>query len=173
MSVDPVESLAIGKLDFIVVPDSFWRPGFKALPLANVRNAWMCSPELMYERGLMKLEDLAKFSILTQGNRSGPGLVFGKWLEERRVRFPRQITSNSLVALVGLTIAAIGISYLPFICFQGLIEAGSLRTIETDPPLPVVTYVVMFLGDEASNLVSTISGMARTSCDFTRPIRWG
>ncbi len=72
MSVDLVESLTSGKLDFIVVPDSFWRPGFKAVPLANVQNAWMCSPELMYERGLMKLEDLAKFPILTQGTDRAP-----------------------------------------------------------------------------------------------------
>ncbi|MFG1270702.1 LysR family transcriptional regulator [Xanthobacter versatilis] len=172
MSVDLVESLTNGKLDFIVVPDSFWRPGFKVVPLTNVQNAWMCSPELMYERGLMRIEDLAKFSILTQGGRSGSGVVVGKWLEECGVDFPRQIKSNSLVALVGLTMAAIGISYLPLRCFQALVDEGSLRIIETDPPLPTVTYVVMFRGDEAGSLVSTISNMARATCDFTRPIRW-
>ncbi|ACL55910.1 LysR family transcriptional regulator [Methylobacterium nodulans] len=171
-SSDLFQRLRNGTVDFIVVPDSLWQPGFKSVPLASVQNAWMCSPALLHDRGIVPLSELGRFNILTQGNRSGSGLVFGKWLEECGVKFPRLLTSNSLIAMVGLTIAEIGISYLPLRCFGGLIEQGKLRVIETDPPLPPVTYVAMFRGDEAANVINVISNISRATCDFTRPIRW-
>lgn len=164
--------LRLDALRLAVAPDAFWRPGFKSMPRASVQNAWMCSQALFHDRGMVRLEELAKSSILIQGNRSGSGLVFGKWLEECGVTLPRLITSNSLVALIGLTIAAIGISYLPQRCFEGLIEQGKLRSVETDPPLPAVTYVAMFRGDESGNVISAISSIAHATCDFSHPIRW-
>lgn len=172
MSADLAAALAAGKLDFIVAPDTVWRPGFRAIPLATVQNAWMCSPELFLASHIVPLADLEKFCILTQGVRSGSGMRFGKWIEESGVAFSRHVTSNSLVALVGLTIAAIGISYLPAECFHGLVERGALRVIETDPPLPPVTYALMFRDGQSASVSAAIAAIARRACDFSRPIRW-
>ncbi len=172
MSQQLVENLRNGEADFIIVPDAFWQPGLKSFPLASVQNAWMCSPTLFSARGLVRLEELAEFNILTQGARSGSGLVFGKWLEECDISLPKLVTSNSLVALVGLTIASVGISYLPLRCFEGLVEQNRLRVVETDPALPPVTYVMMFRADESPNVVTTLCNLARSTCDFGTPIRW-
>ncbi|TGD97789.1 LysR family transcriptional regulator [Methylobacterium nonmethylotrophicum] len=172
MSTDLFQRLRDGTLDFIVVPDSIWQPGFTSVPLASVQNVWMCSPALMHDRGIVPLAEIGRFNILTQGTRSGSGLFFAKWLEGCGVRFPRLVTSNSMIALVGLTIAEIGISYLPLHCCGGLIEQGKLRVIETDPPLPPVTYAAMFRSDESANVVNTISSISRATCDFSHPIRW-
>ncbi|SFM30333.1 LysR family transcriptional regulator [Methylobacterium pseudosasicola] len=171
-SVDLLVRLQNGSLDFIVVPNSVWQPGFQSTPLATVQNAWMCSPSLIHDRGVVPLANLAEFNILTQGKRSGSGLVMTKWLEERGVRLPPFVMSDSLIAQVGLTISELGISYLPIHCFDGLIERGTLRIVETDPPLPPVTYVALFRANETANVVSAISSIARSTCDFTRPIRW-
>lgn len=172
MSVDLFQALNDGEVDFIVVPDAFWRPGFRRVPLMNVQNAWMCSPDLFLDRGVMRLEDLARYNILTQGGRSGSGLVFGKWLEERGIDFPRMITSNSLIALVGLTVAAVGVSYLPQRCFEGLVDQGKLRVIETDPPLPPVTYVAMFRAEVSNDLINSVSAIARATCNFADMVRF-
>ncbi|MDT8333265.1 LysR family transcriptional regulator [Roseomonas gilardii] len=172
MSADLVESLRKGSLDFIIVPDTFWTPGLRRVPLINVQNAWMCSPELFHDRRMLPLRELARFNILTQGRRSGSGLVFGKWLEENGVEFPRLLTSNSLMAMVGLTLAAVGVSYLPQSCFGGLVEQGRLWVISTDPPLPAVTYALMFRGTESSNVVDSLANIARATCNFSDPIRW-
>ncbi|MFE1602164.1 LysR family transcriptional regulator [Methylobacterium sp. ID0610] len=171
-STDLFRRLRDGTVDFIIVPDSLWQPGFKSVPLARVANAWMCGPALIHERGIVRLADLVRFTLLTQGSRSGTGLVFGKWLEECGIVFPRLVTSNSLIAIIGLTVAEIGISHLPLRCFEGLIEQGRLRVVETDTPLPPVTYVAMFRGDESVNLISVIASICRATCDFSRPIRW-
>ncbi len=60
------------------------------------------------------------------------------------MRFPRQITSNSLLRWSGLTTCRDRHQLFALQLFSGAYRGGSLRTIETDPPLPVVTYVVMF-----------------------------
>lgn len=172
MSGDLAQSLEAGALDFIVVPDSVWHAGFRSVPLASVQNAWLASPELFVGTGIIPLAALARLPILTQGMRSGSGMRFGKWIEESGVNFPRQVTSNSLVALVGLTVAALGVSYLPLPCFQGLVDRGALRVIETDPPLPAVPYALMFRSEESSNVVSAIVAIARRACDFATPVRW-
>lgn len=169
MSADLAAALAAGTLDFEVAPDTIWRTGFRAVPLANVRNAWMSSPELFLDPRIVPLVELKKFAILTQGARSGSGMRFGKWIEERGVASSRHVTSNSLVALVGLTIAAIGISYLPAQCFHGLVERGALRVVETDPPLPPVTCVLMFRDGQSASLSAAIARRAR---HCSHPIRW-
>ncbi|GJE16774.1 LysR family transcriptional regulator [Methylobacterium marchantiae] len=166
------ENLKNGALDFIVTPDVFRKPGFRSVPLASVRSAWMCSPVLFRDRGVVELAALAQFSILTQGNRSGSGVVFDQWLQACGVSLPHKIQSNSFVAIVGLTLAEVGVSYLPERCFDGLIERERLRIIETNPPLPPITYVVTFRETESSNTVGSISRITQSTCNFTNPIQW-
>ncbi len=166
------ENLRNGVLDFIVTPDVFRLPGFRSVALASVRSAWMCSPALLRDRGVVELAELAQFSILTQGNRSGSGVVFDQWLQSCGVSLPHMIQSNSLVAIVGLTLAEVGISYLPVRCFDGLIERERLRVVETNPPLPPITYVVTFRDTESSNTVESISRIAQSTCNFSNPIQW-
>ncbi|GJD60343.1 LysR family transcriptional regulator [Methylobacterium frigidaeris] len=171
-SVNLLALLASGELDFIVVPDVFWQAGYLAVPLARVENAWMCSPLLLHERKVMPLDDLMRLPMLIQGDRSGSGLFFDKWLKQHGVTPARMIRSNSMIALVGLTIAAVGISYQPRHCLKGLVERGDLRLVESNPALPAMSYVMMFRNGEAANLVHVLTGLARRTCDFTRPVRW-
>ncbi len=171
-SVDLFERLRNGTVDFIVVPDAFWHQDIRSVPLAVVQNGWMCSPTLFRERHMIPLAELARYSILTQGSRSGSGLIFDKWLRQSGTLIPHLISSNSLVALVGMTIAAIGVSYLPLRCFEGLINQGRLRIVETDPSLPPVTYVAMFRNDCPEALVDLVLGITRATCDFTHAISW-
>ncbi|QEE42387.1 MULTISPECIES: LysR family transcriptional regulator [unclassified Methylobacterium] len=166
------DNLKSGALDFIVTPDVFRQPGFRSVALASVRSAWMCSPVLLRDRGVVELAELAQFSILTQGNRSGSGVVFDQWLHACGVSLPHMIQSNSFVAIVGLTLAEVGISYLPERCFDGLIERERLRVVETNPPLPPITYVVTFRETESFNTTESIARIAQSTCNFTRPIQW-
>ncbi|MCJ2127180.1 LysR family transcriptional regulator [Methylobacterium sp. J-077] len=164
------EKLKNGSMDFIIAPDMFAKPGYRKVPLASVKSAWMCSPALFRGRGIVRLADLSQFNILTQGDQSGSGLVFERWLQECGLALPRPIKSNSLVALVGLTISEVGISYLPERCFDGFIERDMLHVIDTDPALPSVVYAVIFRGEHSTDIREAICRIARSSCDFTKPV---
>ena len=90
----------------------------------------MARPGLVKQRHTFTLEELAEHPILTQGGRSGSGLFFNKWLKSEGVVFPKVLSSDSLTALVGLTVAGLGVSYLPRRCFQPLIDEGDFSSCQ-------------------------------------------
>jgi DNA-binding transcriptional LysR family regulator len=171
-SADLLDRLESGSLDFIVVPDVFWHSACHAVPLGSVENAWFSSPGLVGEPHPIGLDELMTRPILVQGNRSGSGLFYERWLHQNGASPRRVIRSNSMTALVGLTMAGIGISYMPRLCLGGMVASGDLRIVESDPPLPPVTYVLMVRAGEAQTLVGTVTDLARRTCDFSRPVRW-
>ncbi|RAI43359.1 LysR family transcriptional regulator [Rhodoplanes roseus] len=155
------------EIDLIIIPEAFKDPKITALQLADVENVWMASPALVRRRKAMSLRELAQFTILTQGGRSGSGVFFQKWFQTEGIAFERVLSSDSLVALVGLTVAGMGISYLPKLCFMPLVHEGKLRVVPTRPALPVVPYVAMYRNDRPTDLPAAVARVAARVCDFS------
>jgi DNA-binding transcriptional LysR family regulator len=154
-------------VDFIVIPDAFSSPRVTTLRLAEVPNSWMASPDLVRTQRTLTLDQLGAYTVLSQGQNSGSGVYFDRWLASNGVVFQRVLTSNSVVALVGLTLACIGVSYLPRQCFQPLIDEGKLAIVPTNPVLPPVPYVAAYRNDRASRFCEGIARMAQSVCDFS------
>ena len=127
----------------------------------------MASPNLVPTSRTLGLEELGAYTILSQGTQSGSGLYLERWLKSTGTTFSRVLTSNSLIALVGLTLAGIGVSYLPRQCYQPLVETGKLRVISTRPLLPPVPYAAMYCNDQHSAFHAKVAELARTVCDFS------
>lgn len=53
-------------------------------------------------------------------DKSGPGIIYGRWFEEAGFTPPRKLISNSIVALLSLTVSGGGISYFPESCLEPL-----------------------------------------------------
>lgn len=170
MSRNLYELLLDNDLDLIVIPETFSAPEVTSQVLAQVRNDWMARPGLVPSAGgsVLPLLNLAEYPILSQGRCSGSGLYFSKWLLNQGVVFPRQVSSDSMTALLGLTIAGLGISYMPSDCFQPLIDEGKLEVIKAEPALPTVPYAVMYRNDRPSAIAGLVAQVAAESCDFTR-----
>lgn len=154
-------------VDLIVIPDAFRHARITSLRLAEVHNSWMASPDLIRSQRTLSLDELGTYPVLSQGKSSGSGLYFDRWLKAEGVTFKRVLTSNSLIALVGLTLAGIGISYLPRQCFKPLVDDGKLTIVPTNPLLPPVPYVAMYRNDRASRFVETIAQLMAKICDFS------
>jgi DNA-binding transcriptional LysR family regulator len=160
------DRLAADTVDFIVVPAAPGSERFVSTSLASVENAWMCVPELVPSDATIPLADIAQFPLLTQGNLSGTGMTYGRFLSERGVNVPKVLSSNNLVAQIGLTLSGIGVSYLPKACLHYLVDDGVLGVIHTDPPLPPVEYVAMYRSDHAYALNGEIAKLASACCNF-------
>jgi DNA-binding transcriptional LysR family regulator len=78
---------------------------------------------------------------------------------------------DSLVALLGLTIAGTGVSYLPVQCFKLLVAERKLRIVRTRPALPRVPYTAMYRNDRPFAFTALVATMAQSVCDFTRPFQ--
>jgi len=167
LSVRLKDNLINGQLDLIVVPDAFSHNGVIKSPLGEVVNGWYAAPSLAPPEGEVELTELSHFTLLAQGNLSGSGVLMEEWLSTQNLKPVSLIPSNSLVALVGLTISGLGISYLPHCIASGFVDAGRLREIQTVPSLPTVNYVALVRADTYSPFYRAVVQIAKATCQFT------
>lgn len=172
LSANLNDKLAADRIDLVVVPDAFSDSRFAKATLSRVDNAWMCKPGLVSNpRRKLSLMELSKHTVLTQGELSGSGILFDRWLVAQGVTVRTTVSTNSLVALIGLTISGLGVSYLPIRCLGDLIAQGLLSVLRTDPPLPQVDYVAMYRKDRAGTLLPSLAALAKENCDFSGMFR--
>ena len=170
MSRNLHEKLVDDLVDMIIIPDTFTAPEITAVPLGIVENAWMAAPGVVEHSGVVGLAELAKYPLLVQGKKSGSGLFVNKWLGTMGIELPKMLSSDSLTAMLGLTAAGLGVTYLPLECFRPLVDEGKLTIIHTDPPLPPVPYMAMYRNDRPSAFVSEVAIRAVEQCDFSRQL---
>lgn len=154
-------------LDVIIIPEAFSDPGISSVRVAEVSLVWAASPNLVRSRRVMSMDELAGYTILTQGNRSGSGIYLSRWLRSQGIVFPRVLTSDNLVALAGLAVAGLGVTYIPDHCFDTVVGSGKLRIIKTHPALPAIPYVAMYRNDYPSTFASAVADLTRQCCDFS------
>jgi DNA-binding transcriptional LysR family regulator len=165
-----VRRLQQGRIDMIIVPDAFRDPRLNAMIIGKVENAWMCSPALKLPKRPIELADITRWTVLTQDERSGSGLIYKKWLDEHGIAPSQMFSSNSLIALMGLTVSGLGISYLPKATASPLLKSRQLRIVSTRPALPPIVYVAMVQRGDGSTDQGFILERALECCDFTKPI---
>lgn len=113
------DKLLADALDVIIVPDAFGDSRLPAKPVGQVESAWMCRPGLVQPPAPgrpVRLHDLAAHRLLVQGNASGTGRIYDGWMRERGVEPADTLVVSNLIALAGLTISGLGVSYLPRHC---------------------------------------------------------
>ncbi len=165
------DKLLADELDVVIVPHTFADSRMQSKVIGRVKSAWMCKPGVIPSAaatGTVRLHDLARHRMLVQGNNSGTGRAYDAWMKDQGVQPANAIVVSNLVALTGLTVSGLGVSYLPRECLAPLVDAGMLEVIDVTPALPVVRYVAMHKGEHRSALTSSIVMLAQECCDFTR-----
>ena len=162
------DKLLADELDVVIVPHTFADSRMQSKVIGRVKSAWMCKPGVVQSTGTVRLHDLARHRMLVQGNNSGTGRAYDAWMKDQGVQPAHAIVVSNLVALTGLTVSGLGVSYLPRECLAPLVDAGMLEVIDVTPALPVVRYVAMHKGEHRSALTSSIVMLAQECCDFTR-----
>lgn len=160
------DDLEQGLLDLIIIPETFTLPEFQSIPIASVQNCWMAKKGLVDLNGPIRHRDLAACPVLVQGHSSGSGMYINKWLKNRGVVFQETLVCDSMTALLGLTIAGLGVAYLPYEFCQRFEDSGKLETIETEIPLPPIPYVAMYRADRPHVFIHEIAELATSHCDF-------
>lgn len=170
VSMNLFDRLVQGDVDLIIVPSVFQDPRFVAVPVARLRLAWMCSPELISHRRPLSVRDLAAFPILVQVGRSVVDAVYEQWFRAQRIKIRRVFAGNSLIALSTLTMSGFGIAYLPALYFADLVEQGLLKLIDVDTPPPEVPYFAVYRGDGPVVFGAELAELCQRFCDFSKPL---
>jgi len=167
------DKLLADEVDLMIVPDVFQDQRFLSKRVAVVEHAWMCKPGMVGRRRRLRMHELASHRLLTQDDRSGTGQLYNRWLRSIGVKPENTLISTSLVALIGLTVAGMGISYLPRKCLAPMVESGTLEVLTVTPALPPATYAAVFRSERQSSLVASITRLAQEHCDFGKIFQAG
>ena len=166
MSRGLFQGLCDEALDLIVIPATFSAPEMTMVPLDEIETAWMTSP-LLVPRSV-QLKQLMAHSHITQGTKSGTGLIVSRWLKSRGLAVERSLSCDSLVAQIGLTVAGVGFSCLPRHCFEPLVAQHKLIRVSTKTPPPRVRYAAFYRADRPSGRAAEVANLCTELCDFKR-----
>lgn len=156
------------KLDVIIAPDIYDDVRLSTTLLSSVENTWMCSTSLIASTEKITIEEAGKFSFFVQGPTSGTGLIFERYFSSRGIQFNKNIVCNNLIAQIGLTVSAMGITYLPLKPLLPLVEAGILRQLDFRPRLPLVRYSAIFRTDRQKGIIPQFAEIAKLCCSFDK-----
>lgn len=156
-------------VDLIVVPDLFSDPKYINTQLAKVAYSWVAQPSLVPAGKSVALEELTSYTLLTQGRNSGAAIHVEKWIKEDSVHFPQTLRCESLMALVGLAVAGLGVAWIPNPVLGQLLRENKLARIETDRSLPELVYSALHRQDRGDVFFDAVVSVVRRACDFTSP----
>ena len=168
LSLDLKDKLLNDELDLIVIPDVFQDARFLTKQLQRVESNWMGSPSLLKTQKISHLKDLVKHRLLIQGEKSGTGILYNRWFKSLGLEFATTTSTNNMIALIGMTVAGLGYSYLPRNCLSLYIDNGALTILNVKPLLPSVPYVALMRRDRPSVLIDSVTTLAQECCDFSR-----
>lgn len=158
-----------GELDFAVAPGAASSASVEASMITGVAFAWTTAPGRFAKGAVLTLEDLQQHPLITMTEQSGLTRAFEAWAAENGLKPHRNLACNSLMAIVGLTVADMGISFLPLQYIQPWIERGDLVALQSDPPLPHLGYYFLRRHDDERALVQSMKGYVVRAADFSIP----
>lgn len=159
-----------GELDIVVVPASqnaFGQPGVEWQLIAEVDMAFVAKRGTLQTPTPVALADLRNYPLIGQGKRSGFAHEINHWLHQHSLTAPT-LTTDNLLALVGLVSAGHGISVLPSRCVMSL-TSSQLEIIETRPALPSIGYYAVFHDGPRHKLLNALAKALAEAADFTQP----
>ena len=157
-----------GELDFAVVPGPHDAPHITSHTVCQVRFSWAASPSRFRSGTILAAKEIERHPIITMTEGSGLTRAFEAWAAEQGLKVQRTLASNSLMAIVGLTVADVGISFLPEDFMQPWIDRGSLVALRSRPPLPSLNYCFTFRADDNRAVVQILERYVIEEADFSR-----
>lgn len=158
-----------GEVDFAVIAGVPLNASLGEESVAKVKFSWVASPRLALKHRTLTADDFSRMSVLTHPADSGLAAAFNGWLATHNLKVRRAIVCNSLTAITGLTVANMGISFLPTSYVEPLFQSGRLVALESEPPLPDLNYSFIWLKDDPRPMVRIMKKLLVPGIDFSIP----
>lgn len=159
--------VARGELDFAVAPGPSHDSELQAEVMSQVRFAWMASPARVGDNRMLRPEDFERHPVITMTEGSGLTRAFDTWAAAQGLQVQRILACNSLMAITGLTVAGIGISFLPEDYMHMWVQQGALVELTSEPPLPTLSYCFLSRRDDNREVVVRLRDYVRQAVDYS------
>jgi DNA-binding transcriptional LysR family regulator len=137
-----------GELNFAIIPIPPENPQIAAHGIGDVHFTWMAAPGRVNPGSVLTAEDLSRHPVITMSEGSGVTQAFDVWAAGLGLHMQRTVASNSLMAIIGLTMADVGLSFLPVDFMRPWVESSALVALPSDPPLPTMRYCFVHRADD-------------------------
>ena len=161
-----LDKLTAGQIDLAFVAGPMWNQSFDSVELAEVKYEWMASPDLGVPQRTMTPKELAQFPVLLHSLRGIVSQFFAQWQRLNGFSSQRSFTTNSLLVMIQMTMAGLGISGLPSLYVEEHTKSGRLVPVRTTDPLPSAKYFAVYRAADGNLFMSEVIQLARLLCDF-------
>lgn len=162
------KKLMRGELDFAILPKtSSGNTLLSSIPLATLDFAWMAAPQRISAKEELTIREIEQHPIIVMTSESRLTESFQDWSSRNNVTVRRVLACNSLSAIVGLTIADVGISFLPRRFLEPMVQQGKLSAFQSKPALPSIEYCFRWRADDTRMLGPTLSQLALEEVDYS------
>lgn len=161
--------VARGELDCAVISGPVQDPRLVAFPVASVDFVLTASPGRVSQIGEQVEQTLARHPLITVTEGSGSTRTFEAWSQERGIRMQHVVASNSLMAIIGLTIADLGVSVLPKTFIQPWVRAGLLAEVQNCNLSPAVPFNFIQRDDDHRNMLAVMRQYVGRLTNYSAP----
>jgi DNA-binding transcriptional LysR family regulator len=158
-----------GELDFAIIPIPPENSQIAAHGIGEVHFTWMAAPGRVSAGSVLRAEDLSRHPVITMSEGSGVTQAFDVWAAGLGLHMQRTVASNSLMAIIGLTMADVGLSFLPVEFMRPWIESGALVALPSDPPLPTMRYCFVHRADDHRAMLPMLLQCVSEVAQFSAP----
>jgi DNA-binding transcriptional LysR family regulator len=156
-----------GDLDFAVAPGPAESESVESETIVSVEFTWTAAPGRLPAGSVLTAADLLQYPLITMTEGSGLTRAFEAWAAEQGLRARQTVACNSLMGIVGLTIADVGISFLPVRYIQPWLDRGTLVALRSVPPLPTLDYCFIRRRDDSRSVVKVMKQFVSQVADFS------
>lgn len=156
-----------GELDFAVVTGAVSAASVTSQTVAEVEFAWMAAPTRLRKGTLLHAELLKQHPVILSTSDSGLTAALRTWTAAHGVEMGEVVACNSLTAILAMTVAGVGISFLPKRYVAPLIRRQLLVALRSDPPLPRPEYHFIWRQDDSRRLVAVMKHLVTEEVDFS------
>src|SRR5882724_7454084 len=146
------------ELAFVVGPLS--APDVHNRVLCDYPVGFLASPALGLGKGLLTVQDLAKFPIITFPRKTQPYEAVRALLNRPDLPPIRLHASASLATVIHMAIEGLGIAVIPTAIVENELANERLRQIETDMKIPPLTFSASWLASPESVAVERVAELA-------------
>jgi len=158
-----------GELDFAVAPGPGQGTQVTAKVVGRVEFAWVASPGRIDAGTVLRRKELERHPVITMTEGSGLTRAIEVWSQEQGITLQRTLGCNSLMAIVALVLADMGISFLPSQFMEPWLREGALVALKSEPPLPSLNYCFFRRTDDGRTLLETMQDYVTRATDFESP----
>lgn len=158
-----------GELDCAVIAGGTQSEQLASKTLATIPFCWIVSPQRAGSSRVLDAEGFEQHPVISHASESGLNQVLGAWQETHQLKLHKNVVCNSMTAIIALTVAGVGISFMPMQYVQPLVRRKLVRIQRSKPPLPPVPYNLIWREDDQRHLLLKTLGLIEQGVDFKVP----